>query len=211
MISCLENIKILSGGKVKSVGRICKAMNIYKKLGIRTMINASDVYTSIGGSCMSREVLEAMKDAAKYFVDIEELQKKAGERIALLTHNEAAYVSAGAGAGVVLVAAACITGNDPVLVERLPDTSSMKNEIIVIEQHCKNNPYPHLIEMSGAKLVKVRASTNDIEDAINKNTAAMFYFDGVIGSKTGITVEEFVRIGKLYIYNHPSKIPQAFL
>ena len=49
--------------------------------------------------------------------------KEVGERLAELTQNEAAYVSSGAAAGLVLAAAACITGTDPAAISQLPDLS----------------------------------------------------------------------------------------
>lgn len=43
---------------------------------------------------------------------------------------EAALVTAGAAAGLVLQAAACIAGSDQAEIVRLPDTTGMKNELI---------------------------------------------------------------------------------
>ena len=59
-------------------------MSIYKRLGIRTVINGNATLTRLGGSIMPPEVVEAMADAAKHFVDIVELQKRVGEEIAKL-------------------------------------------------------------------------------------------------------------------------------
>ena len=55
-------------------------------------------------------VVEAMRSAAQHFVNIDELQEKVGRKIAEWTHNEAAYVSSGAAAGLLLGTAACVTG-----------------------------------------------------------------------------------------------------
>ena len=107
-------------------------MSIYKRLGIRTVINGNATLTRLGGSIMPSEVVAAMADAAKHFVDIIELQKRVGEEIAKLTHNEAAYVSCGAAAALTLSTAACITGLDPDKREKLPHLdASMKSEVIV--------------------------------------------------------------------------------
>ena len=95
-------------------------MSIYKRLGIRTVINGNATLTRLGGSIMPPEVVAAMADAAKHFVDIIELQKRVGEEIAKLTHNEAAYVSCGAAAALTLSTAACITGLDANKREKLP-------------------------------------------------------------------------------------------
>jgi L-seryl-tRNA(Ser) seleniumtransferase len=74
-------------------------MTGYRSLGIRPIINAYATLTRLGVSLMPPEVLQAMHEAAGCFVDLPELQRRVGERLAELTHNEAAYVSSGAAAG----------------------------------------------------------------------------------------------------------------
>src|SRR6266511_2181555 len=96
-------------------------MSIYDELGIKRVINATATLTRLGGSIMPPEVIEAMQDASRWFIDLEELQCKIGERLAELTHNEAAYVSTGAAAGIVLAVAACITGQDRGAMDRIPN------------------------------------------------------------------------------------------
>jgi seryl-tRNA(Sec) selenium transferase len=77
-------------------------MGIYDDLGVRPIVNASATLTRLGGSIMPPKVLEAMADASRCFVDLDELQLRVGERLAELTGNEAAYVCTGAAAGLVL-------------------------------------------------------------------------------------------------------------
>ena len=48
---------------------------IYKKLGVKPVINARSWVTNLGGSLMPREVLSAMDEASKAFIDIVELHK----------------------------------------------------------------------------------------------------------------------------------------
>ena len=74
-------------------------MGVYDRLGMRRVINADATLTRLGGSLMSSEVLDAMREAAGSFVDMYELQHVVGKRLAELTGNEAAYVSTGAAAG----------------------------------------------------------------------------------------------------------------
>ena len=100
-------------------------MDIYDELGVEKVINGYATVTFLGGSLMPRSVVAAMAEAAGHFVDIDELQEKAGGKIAELTHNEAAYVSCGAAAGLVLTTAACITGIDAEKRARLPYTDGM--------------------------------------------------------------------------------------
>ncbi len=85
-------------------------MDIYDKLGVKKLINAEGTLTRLGGSLMDQSVLEAMVAASKHFVDLNELLEKSGEYLARLLGVEAAYITSGAAAGLVLSTAACITG-----------------------------------------------------------------------------------------------------
>src|SRR5207249_3335590 len=60
-----------------------------------------------------------------------ELQEKTGQAIARLTQNEAAYLSCGAASGITLTMAACMAGTDPIRSERLPNTTGMKNQVVM--------------------------------------------------------------------------------
>src|SRR5690349_7198228 len=118
-------------------------MAVYEDLGIRRVINANATLTKLGGSLMPAEVLAAMAEAASWFVDLHELQKRVGERIAELTHNEACYVSSGAAAGLVLATAACVAGGNRDNICRLPNLDGLKNEVIV--HRTQRNGYDHAV------------------------------------------------------------------
>lgn len=173
-------------------------MNIYEKLGIKTIINASDCYTRIGGSRMDSRVLEAIIEASKYFVDINLLQKRVGNRIAELTKNEDAFVTSGAAAGMVLSAAACMTMEYPKLMKLLPNTTSFpKNEFIIFKSQClDNNPYWHLVELSGGLVKKIKPSIDILKSTINKKTAGIYYFAGDLYEKNTPPIKEIIGIAK---------------
>jgi len=80
-------------------------------LGVRAVINANATVTVLGGSLMPPPVVQAMADAATRFVDLPELHFRVDERLAELTHNEAAYVTSGAAAAITLSIASCITAD----------------------------------------------------------------------------------------------------
>ncbi len=154
-------------------------MNIYKRLGIRTVINGNATLTRLGGSIMPSEVVAAMVDASKHFVDIIELQKRVGEEIAKLTHNEAAYVSCGAAAALTLSTAACVTGLDATKREKLPHLdASMKSEVIV-HRHGRVG-YDFAVRQVGVTFVEIGdengTTSDELESAITEKTAAIFYF-----------------------------------
>ncbi len=128
-------------------------MGIYDELGVRTVINASGTLTRLGGSRMAPEVLAAMAEAAAAFVAIDELQARAGEVIAGITGAEAAYVVTGAAAGLSLGVAACVAGYDVGAMDRLPDTTGLKNEVVVQRGH--RNAYDHAIRAVGVRMVEV--------------------------------------------------------
>ncbi len=173
-------------------------MDIYDELGVRKIINGSATLTMLGGSLMPPEVLAAMAQAARHFVDIDELQEKAGKKIAEWTHNEAAYVSCGAAAGMVLSTAACITGLDGEKRARLPYTDGMKNEVIV---HRRNRVgYDFAIRQAGGKIVPIGtdegAAPADLEAAITERTAAIFVFYRNLSMEGQIPLEQQVEIAR---------------
>lgn len=171
-------------------------MNIYDQLGVRTLINASANITRIGGSLMAPEVLEAMREASKHFVNLEELQRAVGNQLAELTHNEAAYVSNGAAAGVALATIAVVVGTDRNASQQLPDTTGLKNEIIIHKSH--RNGYDHAVRMVGVKVVEIGTMTEtkpeELENAINENTAAIFWFQAAMTGRGDLPLEKVIEI-----------------
>src|SRR5882672_6153064 len=105
--------------------------NIYERLGLHTIINGQGPATRLSGGIMAPEVAQAMVEASQHCVDIAELQAVASRLIAKATGAEAGLVTAGAAAGLLLGTAACVTGLDPGKMNRLPDTTGMRNEIVV--------------------------------------------------------------------------------
>ena len=164
---------------------ITDAEQAYRRLGVTPIINASGSVTRLGGSRTRPEVLEQMAGTARVMVNIDELNRKAGEEIARLVGSEAAMVSSGAAGGLLLQAAACIAGNDPVKMQRLPDTAGMKNEVIIQTMH--RFPYDHAYRAAGAKIVEIGNYLFnhpwELEGAINERTAAVAYLCAPFTSK----------------------------
>lgn len=171
-------------------------MSIYDELGLKPIINASATLTRLGGSVMPPEVVEAMVEASKNFVDLEELQRRVGEELAKITKNEAAYVSSGAAAGLALATAAIVSQGDPAAIQRLPDTTGLKNEVIIHKSH--RNGYDHAVRQIGVKIVEIGMATRtfpwELEAAINDNTAAIFWFQGAMTGRGDIPLEKVIEI-----------------
>lgn len=175
-------------------------MSSYESLGIRPVINACATLTRLGGSLMPPEVLQAMHDAAAHFIDLHELQRRVGERLADLTHNEAAYVSSGAAAGLVLAAAACITGADRELILKIPDLTGLKDEIIV--HHTHRNGYDYAVRQIGAKIVEIGSvdgtTRADLEQAITPKTAAFFWFQGAMNTPGDLPLTDVIEVANAH-------------
>ena len=128
-------------------------MSIYKELGVEPIINLWGTATRLGGALMDKQVVDAMEQASKESVIMEELQAIASTVIAELTGAEAGYVTCGAASGLTLGTAACLAGLDVSRMERLPDTNGMPNEVIMAREH--RCGYDHAIRAAGAKIVEV--------------------------------------------------------
>jgi len=128
-------------------------MSVYKELGVEPIINLWGTATRLGGALMDKQVVDAMEQASKESVIMEELQAIASTVIAELTGAEAGYVTCGAASGLTLGTAACLAGLDVSRMERLPDTNGMPNEVIMAREH--RCGYDHAIRAAGAKIVEV--------------------------------------------------------
>jgi uncharacterized pyridoxal phosphate-dependent enzyme len=175
-------------------------MDIYAELEIRPVINAYATLTRLGGSRMPPEVLAAMAEAARCFVDLQELQRRVGESIAALTRNEAAYVCSGAAAGLVLSTAACITGKDPAAIRQLPDLTGLKNEVILHRAH--RNGYDHAVRQVGVRLVEIGSSADttrgELEQAFSSQTAAVFWFQGAMTGPGDLPLPVVIEVAKAH-------------
>jgi L-seryl-tRNA(Ser) seleniumtransferase len=106
------------------------AVDYYAKMGVRPFICGQD-HGSFVGSVRYPVVEEAMHAARQQFVDVQELLEKSGAYIAELLGVEAAYITPGCTGALQYAIAGIMTGSDPKLTVRLPDTSGMKNELVI--------------------------------------------------------------------------------
>ena len=171
--------------------------NVYEELGVKPVINAAGQMTLLGGSVLSPKVIRAMEEANRSYVDMKALQDRSGQIIAELLGAEAAYVTPGCCAALALGTSACMTGSDPGRIERVPDVTGMRHQVII--QGALRYAYDRCLTVPGAKLVQVGDATGSdlaqIEEAIGDRTAAIAYLapsrgDGVV------PLEEIICLGK---------------
>ena len=151
--------------------------NIYEMVSAKPIINAIGSVTMLGGSTPIPEVKRAMDLADSSYVPLVELEEKAGKFLAEFIGVPAAYITSGAGSALTLAAAAIMAGDDDQLIEQLPNTHGMKNEILIQKKH--RYWYDRCLEASGAKLImfgsEQKTTEKDLEEAIGPQTAGVHF------------------------------------
>jgi uncharacterized pyridoxal phosphate-dependent enzyme len=147
--------------------------NLYTRIGVRPFINARGTWTYLSGSLELPEVRAAKQEAARHFVDIFELQRGAGKKLAELSGAESGMVTSGAAGAMASAAAACMAGTDPAKIWQLPDTTGMKGEIVMFGGR---SAFDSALRLAGAKLV-VANTHAELEAALGPNTAMIYTTD----------------------------------
>ena len=169
-----------------------RTANPYAALGVAPFINCCSVRTVHGGSLMLPEVREAVAAASRQFVNLDELMEAASARLAELTGAEWGIVTCGSAAAVALGTAACVAGNDPVKMLRLPFTDGIPNRVIMPRN--QRFAYDQAIRMIGTHIIEIddRAGL----DAALKEPVAMVALLGTHEHHSGIRMEEIVSVVK---------------
>ena len=92
----------------ESSGALQIGPKLYESIGVRPMINARGTFTIITGSQSLPEVKQAMLEASKHYVHLDELMEGVGRRLAALTRAEWGIVTNGCAAALTHATAACI-------------------------------------------------------------------------------------------------------
>ena len=154
------------------------SIGVYERLGVRRVINAWGVATELGGWGQSERVTQAMEEANRGTVEMQELLRKSGDFIADLLGVEAAFVTSGGAAAQALSVAACMAGTDPDRIAQLPDTTGMKNEVVI--QKRNRYMFDRCYTLTGASLTEAGdddgATEDDLDAAVGPNTAAVAYY-----------------------------------
>lgn len=172
--------------------------NIYTQLlGVKPHLPGHEHTTVVGGSRMPAEVMRAMAEANEYFVDMHELNKAAGRRIAEVTGAEAGLVTAGSFSAMILSAAACLTGDDPDRIVALPHPTWPRRESLTQTAH--RFGYDRAYRAAGMTIVD-RATREEVAEAISEKTAMLACLASVERRQDRppdvMLPEEFVELGK---------------
>ncbi|HRY24935.1 MAG: hypothetical protein H6852_16105 [Geminicoccaceae bacterium] len=152
--------------------------DVRRRLGVRPLINLTGTLTTHGGISACPEAIEAAANIMSRGVDVLELQAAASRIIARATGAEAGFVAACSSAGICMGVAGAMTGDDLARIERLPDTTGMRSEVVIQAGHVVN--YGHSIaqdiRLPGARPVVIgdvnAARSHQLAAAIGPQTAA---------------------------------------
>src|SRR5512133_1366532 len=147
--------------------------NVYTRLGVKTVINCRGTWTYLSGSLEFPEVRQAQVEAARHFVNVIELQRGVGRRLAELTGAESGIITSGAAGAMAAATAGCMAGTDDKNIWQLPDTTGLKHEVVMVGGR---SAFDSAIRLTGAKLVLVY-SADELANAINENTAMIYTTD----------------------------------
>ena len=154
-----------------------RARQLYAEMGVTPVINCIGNMTMLGGSSPSPRVQDAMQVASRYYVDMDVLLESTGRIIAGMLECEAALVTPGCAAALMLGTAACMTGTDPEKMGRLPDSGGMKREIVI--QKVQRYKYDRVVRMPGTRIVEAgtEAGTtpDQLDGCIGPDTVAILY------------------------------------
>ncbi len=149
-----------------------------ERLGVRACINAQNWSTSIGGTYLAPEVLEAMEDVSQSFVNMRDLLDRACRRVADLCQVDAAYITTSCAAGITLATAACIASGEARKWKVLPfsDDPPVNGRSRILMQTGQIT-YPEQYASGGGRLVAVGdaygCTAGELEEAITDQTAAI--------------------------------------
>lgn len=191
-IAAIPGLQWLIAGNDAAAQERSSARDVIKELGVRPCVNAAGTYTALTGSLMPPEVMAAMQVASRQYVRLNELHDAVGKRIADLLKCEAAMVSAGCASALTLATSACVAGNDPERIRRIPDTTGMKNEVLCQRSHRVG--YDHAIRNAGVRLIEIETA-DGLEKKVNERTAMLFFLNSS-DPQGKIHHEEFVALGK---------------
>jgi L-seryl-tRNA(Ser) seleniumtransferase len=155
--------------------------DLFARFGIRHVINASGTETVHGASRADPAVAAAVAAILPEWIEMVELQRAASVTIAAATGAEAGFVTGCSAAGIAITVAATMTGTNLAKVEALPDTTGMKDIVVLMKGHEVNYgaSVSQMIRMTGARVREIGTATAcsgfQLEAALDGPVACAMY------------------------------------
>lgn len=167
--------------------------SIYESIGVRPLINGRGTVTIIGASRVLPEVEQAMHEAMRDYVQLDELMEGVGKRLAELTGTEWGVVTSGASAAITAGTAGCITGGDPDKIWQIPDLSGLKDEVIIPSY--SQTAYDAAARAVGIKMVRVETK-EELIAALGPRTAMIMVLAGSRSENGPLSLKEIASLAK---------------
>ena len=152
----------------------------FTRWNLTPVINASGTMTAIGASRVPDDVRATVDRILASFVDMDELQSRAGAIIARLTGAEAGCVASCSAAAMAQTVAACLTGANLAKIEAIP-TVTGERRVLLPMGHMVNYgaPVDQAVRLAGAEVVPLGTAaaceTWHLADALAEGAAAALY------------------------------------
>lgn len=172
--------------------------SVLRRLGVPRLVNASGIYTDLGGACLSPAIWESIGEVNASFSSLPDLLDRSGEQIAALVGAEAARVVPGASAGIALMVAACIARGDGTVSEQLPGASGCAGQVLLQRGHRYN--YARCVALGGGTVVEVGTesgtSADELNRAIGPDTCAILFPAHLGGKVSTLPLQEVVALAE---------------
>ena len=167
--------------------------SIYASLGVRPLINARGTVTILGATRMLPEVQQAMDEAVREYVPLDELMDGVAHRLAALTGAEWGIVTSGASAALTVATAGCVSGGDPDKLWQIPTLSGMKDEVIIPAY--SRTAYDAAARAVGVRMTEV-ATLRELEAALGPRTAMIMVLAGSRSAHGPLSLTEIAALAK---------------
>jgi uncharacterized pyridoxal phosphate-dependent enzyme len=134
-------------------------MNLHQRYRLTSVINARGTFTPLGVSRSSTRVRQAVSEALGEFLVLDELQQAVSDLIAGMSGAEAGAVTHCVAAAITLSVAATMTGDDAAAIGQLPDSSGMRNRVVLPASHAVDYGHPIATDVRLAGAVPVLAGS----------------------------------------------------
>lgn len=154
--------------------------DLLQRLNLRRVIDLAGTETINGAAPVPSDVIADVVAILPERVEMLQLQRAACETISRVCGAEAGYVTGCAAAGIAISVAACMTGCDMALVERLPGASGLRSNVIL--QKGQNTNFgaavSQMIRLAGADVLEIGTATD----------CALFQLRAALGPDVGAAV-----------------------
>jgi seryl-tRNA(Sec) selenium transferase len=192
-------LPLVDGHPITTITKgFCSTGNPWEELGITPVVNIVGTVTVMGGTVMKPEVVEAIRMGNMHFCVIDDLEVQSGKWLAKLLKSPAGYtclVTEGDASGILVSYAGMMTEDYNERLQNIPDLRGFpKTEVIIQRSHRDN--FDHQIRMTGAKLVVVNDTKEELIAAINERTVGVHFNHIMARPGQGVSAEDVIAICK---------------